>query len=1096
VSLRIRSRKACFAPTKQPVRLHKNNVMFNPYIAGNPVGGDTAFIGRQDVLREVTRVLANPSTNAIVLYGQRRIGKTSILQQLAQQLPHAGAYLPVYFDLQDKAAWSLDKVLFVLAQTISADLDLPQPKSVTEESFQQQFLPQVLAHLTQIESSLVFLFDEFDVLDNPTDQAAGIKFFPYLTHLLNMAPRQLQFVFVIGRKLEDLTNSTLQVFKNIAAQRVSLLNEADTRQVILLSQENGSLQWPDEAINEIWQLTNGHPYLTQMLGQTIWDAAYLKDPDDAPTLTVEMVLAALPKTIESSTNALNWLWDGLPSSERFVSSALAQAGQKAISQDELEKLLTDNGVRVLISQLQNAPQLLVEWDLLERVNDGYRFRVELLRRWIAEKKPISRVRAELDQIEPVANNLYQAGKTLYLSRQIEQAITMLRQALTFNPNHIEAGLLLAQLLMANPNSLDEAIKLLEQILAYNPNAARHRLVQALWNKSERLTNEIKLIEVYKQIVALDESQSKAKELIYVISRPTYYLKANGLIKYMSGKMRLLDDISLAIAPGEFVAILGSSGSGKSTLLGALNGSNPMDSGQVLIKGEDLYFNFDKYRTEIGYVPQKNIIHENLTVEQVLRYTAYLRGVPHSKVESCIKDALDKALMDKKNDVLVKDLSSGQKKRVSFAVELIADPNIIFLDEVTSWLDPGLDKAIMEMLRNISEEGKIIVLTTSTTANIFACHLVVFLAKGGRLVFYGPPQEALKFFEVSRFSEIYQTVELEPDKWIKKFKGSDYEKKYINQRQVQANTANFASLKKVGFYELFRQIPILMQQNWAIIWADKVRLAWLTVFVPLLTVFILVFSIEYGLFSSEKLYSLNPMTVFPIMLNIQQSLFMMACIGTFFGLFGSIQEISKERSIYDREKLANLNIISYVVSKLIILAILALIQSFILVYTFDLWAKFPADGITEIPLFSAKLEIVVTLFLTLIASSSLGLLVSAWVKDKQDGTTGILTILVIMQIVFSGILFKLEGWWKILSWFTFTRWSTEAMGSVIGLGKLSVASQLFLTYGDRTHLLQNWLILLGYTLFFIIGTIWVLQNQDITRSFKNKRNEVNSLDETD
>jgi len=509
VSLRIRSRKVCFAPIKQVLRLHRNNNMFNPYIAGNPVGGDTAFIGRQDVLREVTRVLANPSTNAIVLYGQRRIGKTSILQQLAQQLPQAGAYLPVYFDLQDKAAWPLDKVLFVLAQTISHELELPQPEAVTEESFQQQFLPQVLAHLTQIKSSLVFLFDEFDVLDNPTDQAAGKAFFPYLTRLLNLAPKQLQFVFVIGRKPEDLTNLTLQVFKNIAAQRVSLLNEADTRQVILLSQENGTLQWTEEAINEIWQLTNGHPYLTQMLGQTIWDAAYLTDPDDAPTVTLDMVSAALPKTIESSTNALEWLWQGLASAERFVSSALAQAGQKAISQDELEKLLTDNGVRVLISQLQNAPQLLVDWDLLERVNGGYRFRVELLRRWIAEKKPISRVRAELDQIEPVANDFYQAGKKLYLGGQTDQATKALRDALNSNPNHVDAGLLLAQLLMVDTDGLDEAIKLLEQIYTYNPSAARYRLVQALLAKSEIVTSEDEQLELYQRIFVLDKHNTEA-----------------------------------------------------------------------------------------------------------------------------------------------------------------------------------------------------------------------------------------------------------------------------------------------------------------------------------------------------------------------------------------------------------------------------------------------------------------------------------------------------------------------------------------------------------------------------------------------------------
>lgn len=77
----------------------------NPYIAGNPVGFGEAFIGRTDVLREVLRVVRNPHRNALVLYGQRRIGKTSILQHLSRRLPHEGLYHPVYFDLQDKATW-------------------------------------------------------------------------------------------------------------------------------------------------------------------------------------------------------------------------------------------------------------------------------------------------------------------------------------------------------------------------------------------------------------------------------------------------------------------------------------------------------------------------------------------------------------------------------------------------------------------------------------------------------------------------------------------------------------------------------------------------------------------------------------------------------------------------------------------------------------------------------------------------------------------------------------------------------------------------------------------------------------------------------
>jgi hypothetical protein len=99
----------------------------NPYVAGNPVGDSPAFVGRADVLHEVLRVLRRPQDNAIVLFGQRRIGKTSILQHLAAQLPREGPYRAVYFDLQDKADWRLDRVLRELARTVAYALDQPDP---------------------------------------------------------------------------------------------------------------------------------------------------------------------------------------------------------------------------------------------------------------------------------------------------------------------------------------------------------------------------------------------------------------------------------------------------------------------------------------------------------------------------------------------------------------------------------------------------------------------------------------------------------------------------------------------------------------------------------------------------------------------------------------------------------------------------------------------------------------------------------------------------------------------------------------------------------------------------------------------------------
>jgi AAA ATPase domain len=158
----------------------------NPYIAGNPVGGSAAFVGRDDVLRAVQRVLGDPQHHGIVLYGQRRIGKTSILKHLAAWLPKNGGPRAIYFDLQDKASRPVGAILVDLAGKMAAAMDLPdpEPRGDAEVWFRDTSLPPVLDELPDGES-LVVLLDEFDVLaDAESAKAASASFFGYLRELL------------------------------------------------------------------------------------------------------------------------------------------------------------------------------------------------------------------------------------------------------------------------------------------------------------------------------------------------------------------------------------------------------------------------------------------------------------------------------------------------------------------------------------------------------------------------------------------------------------------------------------------------------------------------------------------------------------------------------------------------------------------------------------------------------------------------------------------------------------------------------------------------------------------------------------------------
>lgn len=217
--------------------------------------------------------------------------------------------------------------------------------------------------------------------------------------------------------------------------------------------------------------------------------------------------AAVSDALGASRNTLEWLWDGLPPAERVVAAALAEAGPGPITQEQLEQLLRESGVRVVIRELQNAPHLLQEWDLIEPTAGGYRFRVELLRCWIAKHKPLKRVQEELDRIEPAAESLYRAALGLYRSGQLNRAVDPLRQAVSLNPNHVGANQLLADILLAQGQP-GEARQLLEQFYEYQP-AARSRLVETLLAQVRAAKGDDEQLALYERVLELDLTRQEA-----------------------------------------------------------------------------------------------------------------------------------------------------------------------------------------------------------------------------------------------------------------------------------------------------------------------------------------------------------------------------------------------------------------------------------------------------------------------------------------------------------------------------------------------------------------------------------------------------------
>jgi tetratricopeptide (TPR) repeat protein len=486
--------------------------IINPYITDNPVGDSAAFIGRTEILLGTIQILCHAKKNTIVLYGQRGIGKTSVLQYLTAQLPIQGDYYPVYFDLQDKAAWDLEQLVNELAKKIADTLNQTAPDlgEQPEAAFQDTWLPSILEEMPE-DAALILLFDEFDVLEEPKAEQAGSAFFPYVRQLLDRNLQRLNFVFAGGRNIDDLDHFAISLFRGIPPiKRLSLLNQADTTQLVRLSEVNNTLKWPDEAVECVWRYTQGHPFLIQQICYQVWAQThqYKYFLETLPATTAADVENVVFDVLDASRYRMIWLWEGLPPAERVIASALAEAGPGILTDAALEKKLHENGIHVVIQELKDAPCTLEDWDLLDCNEEGYQFYVELIRRWIKENKPLRRVQAELDRIDPVAEKLFQGATALHKEALFELSIKQLREAIGLNPNHLGAHQLLADILLAQGQAL-EAKDILEKLYNYQPLISRSRLMQALLALAQQTKDEAQQLEWYVKVLALEPNQPEA-----------------------------------------------------------------------------------------------------------------------------------------------------------------------------------------------------------------------------------------------------------------------------------------------------------------------------------------------------------------------------------------------------------------------------------------------------------------------------------------------------------------------------------------------------------------------------------------------------------
>ncbi len=525
-------------------------------------------------------------------------------------------------------------------------------------------------------------------------------------------------------------------------------------------------------------------------------------------------------------------------------------------------------------------------------------------------------------------------------------------------------------------------------------------------------------------------------------------------KVVGKNVKLLNDVSLSILPREFVALLGSSGSGKSTLLDALNGLRPATSGQVLVNGMDLYKNFQVFATQMGYVPQQNIIHADLTVEQAMSFAAQMRmpsDTTPAERQQRIHEVLDDVGLSHRRKVQIKLLSGGQQRRVSIGVELLNKPSLFFLDEATSGLDPGTEADMMVLLRQLADQGRTILLITHATQNIRQCDLVLYLAEGGRMAYFGPPDKILEYFRhyfpkecegfgLDDFSGIYRFLDPEKnpqapsaERLEQQFRDSPLYQQYVVERQREvlpnaeersAKVGRRAGGKAGGKSKVqnrisgWRQFRILSSRNLAVLAKDKATLALMFAIAPLLGMLDFI-TWKSDLFSVQNGSATQSTTM----------LFVSALIAVMIGEITTMNELVKEDEIYRRERLYGLKVVPYILSKVWIAFLFSVYQGAAYLLVKMIAVQFP--GGWEV-LFHFYLDFTIAIM----AGAMLGLLVSA-IAPNQSMSPLLMIMVLVPQIIFSGGIQPASNFGppgQLLNRVNVIKWPFELLVTHSGLGQ--------------------------------------------------------------
>ncbi len=396
------------------------------------------------------------------------------------------------------------------------------------------------------------------------------------------------------------------------------------------------------------------------------------------------------------------------------------------------------------------------------------------------------------------------------------------------------------------------------------------------------------------------------------------LDVHGVTWTIEGNKTLLHNISLAARPGTLTAIIGPSGAGKSTFARLVAGYTHPTEGTVAFEGHDVHAEYASLRSRIGMVPQDDVVHGQLTVNQALMYAAELRLPPDTNKEDrerVVAQVLEELEMTQHRETRVDKLSGGQRKRASVAMELLTGPSLLILDEPTSGLDPALDRQVMTMLRQLADAGRVVLVVTHSLSYLDVCDQVLLLAPGGKTAFAGPPSGIGAAMGTTNWADIFSSVAREPDAANQRFIAAHGPTPPQPPAQTPADLGNPTRTS------VRRQFSTIARRQMRLIVSDRgyfIFLAMLPFIMGVLSLSVpgdVGFGVPVPAIQGGE--APNEPGQILVLLNVG---------AIFMGTALTIRALIGERAIFLREQAVGLSTTAYLLAKVIVFAAFAVLQS--------------------------------------------------------------------------------------------------------------------------------------------------------------------------